>query len=200
MTKIGQYEIIHELGRGDVSIVYLAYDAAAGREVALKMICLPESFSEEQKQEYRAGFLREAKASLSLNHAGIVTTYDCHDQGDEGEPYTSMEYVAGRSLKALFEGAECREPGDVFAIVEATTDALHAAHRVGVFHGKPLDPITAANLCFARFLSLRTPPTYIPVAVWRKKSDQNRTIRDYARTWPRGHEYRLLRLRCSGSP
>ncbi len=135
MTKIGQYEIMQELGRGDVSIVYLAYDAVACREVAVKMICLPESFSEEQKQECRAGFLREAKASLSLNHAGIVTTYYCHDQGDEGEPYTSMEYVAGRSLKALFEGAECREPGDVFAIVEATTDALHAAHRVGVFHG-----------------------------------------------------------------
>lgn len=135
MTKIGQYEIMYELGRGDVSIVYLAYDAVACREVAVKMICLPESFSEEQKQEYRAGFLREAKASLSLNHAGIVTTYYCHDQGNEGEPYTSMEYVAGKSLKALFESAECREPGDVFAVVEATTDALHAAHRVGVFHG-----------------------------------------------------------------
>ncbi len=134
MTKIGQYEILQEIGRGEMSIVYLAHDEVADREVAVKMICLPESLSEDARQEVRSRFLAQATATLSLSHPGIITTYYCHERRDEPEPFISMEYVAGRSLKALFR-SERPEPGEVFTMVEAVADALHKAHRVGVFHG-----------------------------------------------------------------
>jgi predicted Ser/Thr protein kinase/tetratricopeptide (TPR) repeat protein len=100
MTKIGKYEILEELGRGGMGVVYKGYDSLMEREVALKVI----SDSVLAVPEIRSRFYREARTAGKLSHENITVIYEVGE--DEGRPYIAMEYLTGADLGTLLEKGE----------------------------------------------------------------------------------------------
>lgn len=94
-TLLGKFQILGELGRGGMGIVYLAHDKALNRKVALKV--LPKSDAQDERVLNR--FLREAEASARLRHPNIVPIYLAGEH--DGTYYYSMEYVPGITLAEL---------------------------------------------------------------------------------------------------
>ncbi len=132
MPTIGRYEIIKEIGRGAMGVVYLANDPHLQRQVAVKTYHLPEGISDELAKEFRERFQREARAAASLSHPGIVTVHDAGQDPATGRPFIAMEYVPGESLsqrlKRPLDRAWVLEMGGILA------DALQAAHHAGIVH------------------------------------------------------------------
>jgi predicted Ser/Thr protein kinase/tetratricopeptide (TPR) repeat protein len=100
VSKIGKYDIVEELGRGGMGVVYKAHDSLMERDVAIKvmsdlMLAVPE---------IRSRFFREARTAGRLSHENITVVYDVGE--DEGRPYIVMEYLTGSDLAALIEGKE----------------------------------------------------------------------------------------------
>src|ERR1700694_5991345 len=96
--KLGRYEIVRELGKGAMGIVYLAKDPLIGRLVALKTIRAAAHIDDEDTKEFQQRFIREAQAAGILNHPSIVTVHDI-GQDDTGTSFIAMEYVDGQNLK-----------------------------------------------------------------------------------------------------
>ena len=93
--RVGKYVIVREVGRGSTGTVYLSHDPYYGRDVAIKF--LHASLCEDD--EYRARFMREARASGGMSHPNIVTV---HDVGEvDGRPYMAMELLDGEPLADL---------------------------------------------------------------------------------------------------
>ena len=132
MPTIGRYEIIKEIGRGAMGVVYLANDPHLQRQVAVKTYHLPEGISDELAKEFRERFLREARAAASLSHPGIVTVHDAGQDPASGRPFIAMEFVPGESLSQRLKRPPDRdwvlEMGSILA------EALQAAHRAGIVH------------------------------------------------------------------
>ena len=98
--RFGRYEILAELGRGAMGVVYKARDPKINRVVAVKTFLLA-SQSTEDEQEYRERFFREAEAAGRLSHPGIVTIFDVGEEPETHAPYIVMEFVSGQSLDKL---------------------------------------------------------------------------------------------------
>src|SRR5450755_1600799 len=88
---IGRYEILAELGRGAMGVVYKAHDPKIDRIVAVKTISLFD-LEPSDELEYRARFYEEARTAGRLSHPGIVTIFDVEPSPAEGQPYIVMEY------------------------------------------------------------------------------------------------------------
>src|SRR6516165_3516522 len=126
-TAVPGYEILGELGRGGMGVVYKARQTGLGRVVALKMILAGAHAGAEQRLRFRG----EAEAAARLQHPNIVQVYEVGEQ--DGCPYFSLEYVDGRSLnEALAEGVP--PPLQAAALVEQLASAADYAHRRGVVH------------------------------------------------------------------
>ncbi len=93
LTKAGRYQIVGELGRGSMGVVYQGFDPVIGRTVAIKTM-LPEGLSSQEFEEYKARFQREAMAAGILAHPNIITVYDFGE--DNGVLYLAMEYLEGQ--------------------------------------------------------------------------------------------------------
>src|ERR1700756_3215928 len=101
-TRFGPYEIIEEIGHGGMGVVYRAHDTRLNRDVALKVVADTYlAFGTPTPASYDR-FFREARASSSLNHPNICTTYDVGEQ--DGRPYLVMELLEGHTLKRLING------------------------------------------------------------------------------------------------
>jgi WD40 repeat protein/tRNA A-37 threonylcarbamoyl transferase component Bud32 len=124
--RIGPYELLGEIGRGGMGVVYKARQIELDRIVALKMIRAPDA-----GQEQRARFLKEAAVAARLQHPNIVQVYEV-GQHDDG-PFLSMEYVAGGSLEQKI-GREPLSDRQAAEMVEKLTIAMHFAHQHGVVH------------------------------------------------------------------
>ena len=138
--RFGEYELLEELARGGMGIVYKARQLNLNRIVALKMILAGQLASSEDVQR----FCTEAEAAANLDHPGIVPVYDVGAHG--GQHYFSMGYVDGCSL------AERLRDGPVSSHVAATIlhqicDAVHYAHEHGVIHRdlKPANILLETN-------------------------------------------------------
>jgi serine/threonine protein kinase len=132
MPTMGRYEIVKEIGRGAMGVVYLAHDPQLQRQVAVKTYHLPEGITEDLAKEFRERFLREARAAASLSHPGIVTVHDAGEDPASGRPFIAMEFVPGESLSERL-----KRPLDrawVLGMGEILADALQAAHRAGIVH------------------------------------------------------------------
>jgi eukaryotic-like serine/threonine-protein kinase len=132
MQRIGRYEIIDELGRGAMGVVYRARDTQIGRIVALKVI-LTKSGPPEEVEHYKQRFQREAQAAGRLSHPGIVTLHDIAEDS-EGQPYIVMEFIEGEPLSLLFGPAGQAPLDRVLDIGIQVAQALNYAHRSGVVH------------------------------------------------------------------
>jgi beta-lactam-binding protein with PASTA domain len=123
-----RYRVISRLGSGGMADVYLAHDQLLGREVAVKI--LHHHFAEDQ--EFVERFRREASSAAALSHPNIVGIFD---RGEwNGTYYIAMEYVAGRSLKALVREVGPLDPAQAIDIVIQILRAARFAHRRGVIH------------------------------------------------------------------
>jgi eukaryotic-like serine/threonine-protein kinase len=124
----GRYRVISRLGSGGMADVYLAQDQLLGREMAVKV--LHHHFAEDQ--EFVERFRREASSAAALSHPNIVGIFD---RGEwNGTYYIAMEYVAGRSLKAIVRAGGPLEPAAAIDIVVQILRAARFAHRRGVIH------------------------------------------------------------------
>ena len=127
--KIGRYEIIEELGRGAMSIVYKANDPNIGRLVALKVIRFGLG---AQSRETRKRFRREAMSAGQLGHPNIVAVHDADE--DRGEPFIVMEYLEGSTLAQVIETESPLTLERVINLIGQIGAALDYAHEHGVVH------------------------------------------------------------------
>src|SRR5713226_969397 len=99
--KLGRYEVVRELGKGAMGIVYLAKDPLIGRLVALKTIRPAAHADDDDTKEFQQRFVREAQAAGILNHPAIVTVHDIGQDESTGVSFIAMEYVEGQNLKEI---------------------------------------------------------------------------------------------------
>ena len=123
-----QYEILSEIGRGGMAVVYRARDRRLGREVAVKV--LPPELAYDPA--IRARFTREAQTAAQLSHAHIVPIYDVGER--DGVAYFVMAHVAGGNLATLLAREPRQTADEVRRIVGQIADALAYAHLRGVIH------------------------------------------------------------------
>ena len=123
----GRYELIQELGRGGMGVVWKARDVDLDRFVAIKLILPNHVESEVGIKRFQA----EARASARLDHPGIVTVHDFGQR--DGKYYLCMAFVDGRSLaERLAQGA--MPPAKAAKIIREIAEAIHHAHERGVVH------------------------------------------------------------------
>jgi HEAT repeat protein/predicted Ser/Thr protein kinase len=125
--KLGRYEIISEIARGGMGVVYQARDPQLGRIVALKVLLAGQGAS----QDSIARFIREARSAARLKHPGIVPVYDFGEV--DGQHFFTMDYVKGRSLNevAAVPGLTTRQSLEIILV---TARALQFAHENGIIH------------------------------------------------------------------
>ncbi|HVW02837.1 MAG TPA: protein kinase, partial [Planctomycetaceae bacterium] len=123
----GDYELLDEIARGGMGVVYKARQTRLNRTVAIKMILSGNLASDEDVRRFQ----REAQAAANLQHPNIVSVHEVglHD----GHHYFSMDYVDGRSLADLIRENPAR-PRQAAAWVRETATAIHYAHQQGTLH------------------------------------------------------------------
>jgi serine/threonine protein kinase len=132
--RFGRYEILTELGRGAMGVVYKARDPKINRVVAVKTVSLAGQ-SPEEESEYRERFFREAEAAGRLSHPGIVTIFDVGEEPETRAPYIVMEFVGGQSLDALLSLDDHKLPVETaLQLTLELAEALDCAHGQGVVH------------------------------------------------------------------
>ena len=132
VTKAGRYEIVSELGRGAMGIVFKAVDPVIGRTVAVKTIRLSEEGTGLTRPELLTRFQTEARAAGLLTHPNIVVVYDAGEE--DGLYYITMELVEGKSLQALLDGGHAFPLPRTLRIMEQACAALQFAHERNVVH------------------------------------------------------------------
>jgi serine/threonine protein kinase len=131
--RFGRYEVLDEIGRGGMGVVYRARDPKINRTVAIKSISLAHQPSEAQA-EFRERFLREAEAAGRLSHPGIVTIFDVGEEPDTHDPFLVMECVRGKSLDALLREKGKLAPAVAVGLAAELAEALDCAHGQSVIH------------------------------------------------------------------
>jgi serine/threonine-protein kinase len=126
--KVGKYEVIEELGRGAMGVVYRARDPFIGRLVALKTITPGLLDNPDLLQR----FYREAQAAGRLQHPNIVIIYDLGEA--DGLPYIAMEFLEGNSLEKLIQNTPNMPLGQKLDIIIQLCRGLEFAHKNGVVH------------------------------------------------------------------
>jgi tetratricopeptide (TPR) repeat protein len=121
------HQILGEIGRGGMGVVYKARHLALNRLVALKMIRHGAGASGEERDRFRL----EAEAAARLTHPHIVRIYEVGEH--QGQPFFSMEWIEGQSLASKLAGTPLTAP-TAAGIVQSLARAVHAAHQAGIVH------------------------------------------------------------------
>jgi tetratricopeptide (TPR) repeat protein len=124
-----RYDLLEEVGRGGMGIVYRALDTRLDRVVALKR--LPEGLRRHHPRALQF-FLREAQSAARLNHANIVTVYDADQQ--DGQFFITMELLEGQPLQTVLRERGQLSPSNLLGIARQTCRGLDYAHAQGVIH------------------------------------------------------------------
>ena len=123
----GSYELLQELGRGGMGIVFKARDTKVGRIVALKMIHGGRLASREDKERFRI----EVEATASLDHPLVVPIYEVGESG--GQPYFTTKFMEGGSLDARLDEFRS-DPRAAARLVASAARTVHHAHQRGLMH------------------------------------------------------------------
>jgi WD40 repeat protein len=121
------FEVLGELGRGGMGVVYQARQVALNRVVALKMV-----LGAGADEKARVRFLAEAEAVAAVRHPHVVEVYEYGEHA--GRPYFAMEFLPGGSLAAAVAKAGRLPPADAAALAEKLARGVQAAHDTGVVH------------------------------------------------------------------
>lgn len=127
-TRLGHYDIVAELGRGGMGVVYKGHESSLNRYVAIKV--LADSLAHDEGVKER--FLREARSMAALNDPHIIQIYYIGE--DEGQPFFVMEFVEGESLGTLLKREHKVDVGPAAKIIYQTALGLATAHDKGVIH------------------------------------------------------------------
>ena len=129
---LGRYEVEKELGKGAMGIVYLGKDPKINRTVAIKTMALAQEFEEDELDEVKERFFREAETAGRLNHPYIVTIYDAGEEHDLA--YIAMEFLTGHDLMRYCKPDNLLEVRRVISIVQRAAEGLDFAHKQNVVH------------------------------------------------------------------
>jgi serine/threonine-protein kinase len=131
-TALGRYQIMKELGRGAMGVVYLGKDPTIQRFVAIKTMRLDEIDNTDELKQFRDRFFREAESTGRLSHPNIVTVYDAGEQ--EGLAFIAMEYLEGTTLGNYCQKGSLLPAKQVLQVVATVAEALDYAHSQDVVH------------------------------------------------------------------
>src|SRR5437870_8559459 len=126
--RVGNYEILEEIGRGGMGVIYRARQRHSRRIVALKRMMSYHADSGETLARFR----REAEAAASLDHPNILPIYEV-GESEDGLPFFSMKYAAGGSLREAARGL-CNAPRRCVALMAKVARAVEFAHNHGILH------------------------------------------------------------------
>ncbi|MGD2113611.1 MAG: serine/threonine-protein kinase [Acidobacteriota bacterium] len=133
-THLGRYEILDEIGRGAMGVVYMAKDPLIGRLVALKTFRAGSALQGRDLEMFRERFIREAQSAGILSHPSIVTIHDVVEASEEGVTFIAMEYVRGTNLKDVLRTEGRLGLEEAAHIVGEVAEGLEYAHSRGVVH------------------------------------------------------------------
>ncbi len=133
IKRFGRYEIVAELGRGAMGVVYKARDPQIDRLVAVKTVSML-GLDRDEETEFRMRFTNEAQAAGRLHHAGIVSIFDVGENPENRDPYIVLEYVAGESLNRILAREKKLPLTTALQLAEEIAEALDYAHAQGVVH------------------------------------------------------------------
>ena len=136
-VRIGRYQIRESLAHGGMGVLYLGFDPATDRHVALKVLRVDSI-------DFRERFLREARLSARLQHPNIITVYDVGSH--EGQPFIAMEFIAGETLAQIIGRGAPLPLARVISLAQQICQGLGYAHRHGIVHRD----IKPANLMVSR--------------------------------------------------
>jgi serine/threonine-protein kinase len=129
---LGRYEVIKELGRGAMGVVYQGKDPKINRVTAIKTIRFEEEYDPEEAARMKEQFFREAETAGVLSHPNIVTIYDAGEDHDLS--YIAMEFLEGGDLKEHASKEALLPIRQTLELVADVADALGYAHEKGVVH------------------------------------------------------------------
>jgi eukaryotic-like serine/threonine-protein kinase len=124
-ARIGQYEIIRELGRGGMGAVYAARDTKLGRKVAIK-------FLSSHSPELTARFIIEARATAQCSHENIIVIYEVGEHG--GNPFMVLEFLQGAPLTQLLQDGRKLPAAQAVELMVPVVRALTVAHSHNIVH------------------------------------------------------------------
>ena len=126
--RLGNYQILEEVGRGGMGVIYRARQRHSGRIVALKRVLTYHADSHETLARFR----REAEAATSLDHPNILPVYEVSETED-GLPFFSMKFATGGSLRTVAAGLR-EERREYVRLMAKITRAIEYAHTQGILH------------------------------------------------------------------
>jgi serine/threonine protein kinase len=132
IQRIGPFNILNEIGRGAMGVVYRAFDPTIGRELAVKTLYVPRFSQESQVAEAKQRFVLEAQAAGRLSHPNIVVIYQFGQEQDF--QYLAMELIPGASLDNLMTADRIWSGSEIASIIGQTAAALDFAHANQVIH------------------------------------------------------------------
>ena len=127
-TTVGDYDLLEEVGRGGMGVVFRARQRSLDREVAIKMILRGRLASDADMQR----FLAEAAATASLEHPGIVPVYEVGDV--EGRPFFSMKFIDGETLAQRVGASGPLNAREACELIVKVAQAVGVAHSAGILH------------------------------------------------------------------
>lgn len=130
--RLGPYEVVREIGRGSMGVVYLGLDTRDGRDVALKTMCLANDFDKKALADAKARFMREAEFLETLHHPNIVDLYSAGE--DHGLAYIAMEFLHGVELSQHTRPGSLLPLPTLLEILEHAAEALAHAHGQNIVH------------------------------------------------------------------
>jgi serine/threonine protein kinase/sugar lactone lactonase YvrE len=133
MGEFGKYDVLSEIGRGGMGIIYKAQDPSLNRFVAIKQLVL-EGVDPDKKDEFRERFRREAILAAGLNHPNLISIYDV-SIGTENSYYV-MELLEGQSFRRELETRpeQRMSPEDLYNIFKQVCEGLAHAHQMNLVH------------------------------------------------------------------
>lgn len=166
MKKLGRYDLVRELGKGAMGLVYEGRDPNLDRRVAIKTIKV-ENLTAQEEADYEVRFRTEARSAARLQHPHIVTVYDSDRDGDVA--FLVMEFIDGDDLKHHLDRGEVYTLAQTLGLMGDLLSAMDYAHRQGIVHRD----IKPANLLLER--SGRIKLTDFGVARIQDSGDATRT-------------------------
>lgn len=128
-TRLGDFELVRELGRGGMGAVYEAVDLVLNRSIAIKVLSGTDK-GQEQDQVQR--LIKEARAVAQLDHPNIVSIYQIGRENDQH--FIAMQLVRGRSAGATLRQHGPLKPEEALRVIREASQGLAAVHALGLIH------------------------------------------------------------------